>query len=102
MNLVYGLLVLAGAILASLAVVVLLFSRSKKMRYMDDIIELEICLKNFKVCICAYQSILDIFDRLYRNNQDEVRTEKNWNLFKERYSQFFEEPNKIEMELQKN
>ena len=102
MNLVYGLLVLAGAILAALAVVMLMFSRTKKMRYMDDIIELETCLKNFDVCKCGYQSLLDIFDRVYRNNQDEVRTQKNWDFFREKYSQFFEEPNKIELELQKN
>jgi len=68
-----------------------LLGLSKKQRYEQDMIFLESCLHNWIITKRNFDYLMKEFNAVYRNNQDENRTEIAWNLFVEKYKKFFPE-----------
>jgi len=98
------LILLAFTLFCTFAVIVvlLLISKSKKQRYLQDIIFLENAVDNFIVNKNNYKTISYLFSDIFRNDQDKGRTYKAWEKFLIKYESYFPSKKKILSKVQSN
>ena len=88
MKLFAVILALAGLMLLVLFIVLRLIGMSKKIRYEQDMIFLESCLHNWVVSQRNYHYLCNLFNDIHTNNQDEKRTQEQWEYFLDRYKDY--------------
>lgn len=98
------LILLAFVLLCTVAVITILYliSKSKKQRYLQDIIFLENAVENFIVNKNNYKTISYLFSDIYRNDQDKGRTFKAWEKFLIKYHNYLPSKTKILSKVQSN
>ncbi len=98
------LILLAFVLLCTVAVITILYliSKSKKQRYLQDIIFLENAVENFIVNKNNYKTISYLFSDIYRNDQDKGRTFKAWEKFLIKYHNYLPSKEKILSKVQSN
>ena len=80
---------------AILLAVLFLIGKSKKKRYIEDVIFLEAAVKNWRITKKNYNSLMHLFSDLYRNDQDKGRTYKLWEKFLTKYRDYLPAREKV-------
>lgn len=89
MSLSIAMVLLSAVILVIITIILLLLNASKEERYEQDIIFIEMCIKNWTVTKNNYYVITEMFERIWRNNQNPERTNKAYSRFKNKYQEFY-------------
>jgi len=85
------LFVLASFVLALVTLYLIWLKKSEKERYNEDMEFLEPCIKNWIVNDNNYRIITELFEDVWRNNKDPLRTSKAYSRFKRKYKEFYPE-----------
>lgn len=85
---IYALLVITIVIMVAIIASLMFLNASKEKRYEEDIQFIEMCIKNWIVNDNNYRIITEMFEALWRNNQNPERTAKAYSRFKRKYKEF--------------
>ena len=86
------LIIILGAVsvlmLGIIALILFFIGASKKERYEDDIVFIEMAVKGWIVNDNNYRILTEMFENVWRNNCDPARTAKVYARFKKKYKEF--------------
>ena len=88
MKLIIVLGILSVLMLGIITLILFFIGASKKERYEDDIIFIEMAVKGWIVNDNNYRIITEMFKSVWRNNCDTTRTAKVYTRFKKKYKEF--------------
>ena len=69
----------------ALYIIAKVVDKIKTVRYEKDIAFLESCVKNFVITPRNQKMIEELFDKIFKNNQDAGRTKEIWDVFAQKY-----------------